>query len=185
MMGKPVLLVVDMQRGLFDGEPSRYDAEGVIARINALSELVRVRGGKVVFIRHTDAADGLAAESDAWQVLPALNQSGADIYVEKTACDAFLGTPLKAVLDAAAPTQLIVCGCATDFCVDTTVRAAASLGYPVSVASDAHTTRDRPHLAAPMIVHHHNYMWQNLILPGNPVRVATTAALCAALSCRT
>ena len=184
MMGKPVLLVVDMQRGLFDGEPSRYDAEGVIARINALSELVRVRGGKVVFIRHTDAADGLAAESDAWQVLPALNQSGADIYVEKTACDAFLGTPLKAVLDAAAPTQLIVCGCATDFCVDTTVRAAASLGYPVSVASDAHTTRDRPHLAAATIVHHHNYMWQNLIVPGNPVRVATTAALCASLSCR-
>ena len=183
-MGKPVLLVIDMQGGLFDDDALQRRAKEVSARINLLSEAVRSHGGQVIFIRHSEES-GLEAGSAGWQIVPELVQQAGDGYVDKTACDAFLGTPLKAVLDAAAPTQLIVCGCATDFCVDTTVRAAASLGYPVSVASDAHTTRDRPHLAAPMIVHHHNYMWQNLILPGNPVRVATTAALCAALSCRT
>ncbi len=183
-MGKPVLLVIDMQNGLFDGEPSRYDANGVVARINFLSEFVRAHGGQVIFVRHTNPDDGLAVDSNAWQVMPSLVQDAADAYVEKTACDAFLNTPLKALLNVAQPGPLIVTGCATDFCVDTTLRVAASLGYPVCVASDAHTTRDRPHLNAAAIILHHNYMWQHLIVPGNPVRVATAASLCASLSTR-
>ena len=51
-------------------------------------------------------------------------------------------------------------GSATDFCVDTTVRAAASRDYEVALIADGHTTRDRPHLEAAAIIQHHNWMWE-------------------------
>ena len=38
---------------------------------------------------------------------------------------------------------LLVTGCATDFCVDTTVRVAASRDYEIVVVADGHTTADR------------------------------------------
>ena len=75
-------------------------------------------------------------------------------------------------------TELIITGCATDFCVDTTVRAAGSHGYEVTVAGDAHTTRDRPHLSAVAVIQHHNYVWADLILPrGRTIRVVPTDQL--------
>jgi len=44
----------------------------------------------------------------------------------KEACDAFYKTDLSRILQDHDTRELIVTGCATDFCVDTTVRAAAS-----------------------------------------------------------
>lgn len=177
----PVALIVDMQVGVFAATP-RHDEAGIVGRINALTDAVRGRSGRVVFIRHTDAADGLAEGSDAWQVLPMLEQREGDRYVEKTACDSFLASTLAAVLAEAPFDALIMAGCATEFCFDTTVRAAASLGYPVWVASDAHTTANRSHLDAEAIIRHHNYVWENLIVPGKPVCLASTAELCAELT---
>jgi nicotinamidase-related amidase len=40
--------------------------------------------------------------------------------------------------------------------VDTTVRRAAALGYSVTLASDAHTTHDKPHASAAAIRAHEN-----------------------------
>jgi nicotinamidase-related amidase len=176
------LLVIDMQRGCFAGEPPRHDAEAKIARINALARAIRANG-PVIFIQHTDAAEGLAQGSDAWQLLDSLDRSPHDCVVEKTACDAFLETGLDSLLKDRGVTDLIIVGCATDFCVDTTVRSAAAHGYKVSVASDAHTTRDRPHLAASKIIEHHNFMWEELLLPRHArVRVAPTEQLLAEIA---
>ena len=52
------LLVIDMQVGLFDGDPPRHDADGVIRRINEIVKVVRATGGIVIFIQHEDN-DGL------------------------------------------------------------------------------------------------------------------------------
>ena len=48
------LLIVDMQVGLFEGDSPRYDAEGVIHRINEIAKAVRATGGIVIFIQHED-----------------------------------------------------------------------------------------------------------------------------------
>ncbi|MNY71725.1 Isochorismatase family protein [compost metagenome] len=44
----------------------------------------------------------------------------------------------------------------TQFCVDTTVRRAVSLGYDVTLVADGHTTADSAHLAHVDIIAHHN-----------------------------
>ena len=52
--------------------------------------------------------------------------------------------------------QLVIAGMKTEFCVDTTCRAAPELGFTTVLISDAHTTIDNPHLSAHEIIGHHN-----------------------------
>ncbi len=175
--GSKALLVVDMQVGCLAGRPPRYQERETITRINALARGMRPLG-PIIFIQHTDADAGFARGSADWQLSPSLDRGQQDQIIEKTACDSFLETSLAAILKAQGVTELVIVGCATDFCVDTTVRAAASQGFQVTVPSDGHTTRDRPHLSAEQIIAHHNYMWAELLLPRQQkVRVLTTAAL--------
>ena len=153
----------------------------MVRRINALAEAMR-RQGLVIFIRHTEPSGAFVSGSPGWQVLPALVTKPGDCFVEKAACDSFLETNLDELLKQRGVTELVICGCATDFCVDTTVRAAGSHGYGVTVASDAHTTRDRPHLSATGVIAHHNYVWADFILPrGRTIRVVSTEQLIAEL----
>jgi nicotinamidase-related amidase len=177
-----VLLVIDMQEAVFCGEISRFDADGVIARVNRMADAIRRHAGQVIFVQHEgNVEDGLLPQSAGWQILAALDVHPADGRVRKTACDAFYRTDLQDMLARLAPEQVFVMGCATDFCVDTTVRAAASRDFNVVVVADGHTTGDRPHLGAEAIIGHHNWMWENLILPGHPVRVSPASNLIVAM----
>jgi nicotinamidase-related amidase len=173
-----VLLVIDMQVGLFEGKVPRYDADGVVRRINAVARAVRATGGVVIFIQHDDPQGGiLEPETDGWKLLPTLVRTDQDLLVRKRACDSFYESGLPTILERRGVKRLIVTGCATDFCVDTTVRAAASRDYEVVVVADGHTTKDRPHLDAPAIIRHHNWMWENLILPRSQVKVLPAASI--------
>ncbi len=174
-MAKTGLLVIDMQVGLFEGDP-RYDADGVIERINALAGAVRAAGGRVVFIQHED--DGAYVHgAPGWKLLSSLDSRPEDIYVRKTACDSFYRSDLEKVLRERGVERLLMTGCATDFCVDTTIRSAASKDYEVVAVADGHTTKNRPYLDAETIIRHHNSMWSGLILPGRPVKVLPTSEL--------
>ena len=178
-MAGDALVVVDMQVGLLDGAP-KYDLAGVVRRINALASMVRAGGGAVVWIRHCgNADDGFAPQTPGWSFLPDLEHRTGDVVVDKTLNDAFAGTPLHDTLRRLAPDRILIAGWATDFCVDTTIRSAVSHDYDVVVVSDGHTLSDRPHLAAPDIIRHHNWVWAGL-LTNRSIRVATTAELTAA-----
>jgi len=165
-----VLLIIDMQCGLLEGE-EKQDLAGVIARINLISGAVRASGGAVVWIRHCGrAGEGFERQTPSWEFLPGLTRQPRDIVVEKTFNDAFAGTILDDTLTGLAPSRLLICGWATDFCVDSTVRSAVAHGYPVTVIRDAHTLANRPHLDAPQVKEHHHWLWTNLIAE-TPVRL--------------
>jgi len=166
------LLVIDMQVGLFEGEP-RFDAQGVIRRINAIINAVHEARGVVVFIQHEEE-DHLQHGTPGWQLLPDLERTEKDVVVFKKASDAFYESELADVLKKHKVEQVVITGCATDFCVDTTIRAAASRDFEVVVAEDGHTTKDRAHLDAVSIIKHHNWMWKYLILPHSEVKVIPT-----------
>lgn len=44
----------------------------------------------------------------------------------------------------------------------------------MTVAADAHTTANRGPLKAEQLIQHYNEVWENLIIPGNDVRVKST-----------
>jgi nicotinamidase-related amidase len=177
-MSKDILIVVDMQVGLLDGLP-KHDLAGVIQRINALAAMVRQTGGLVVWIRHCGkAGDGFERGSKGWAFLPELDRQSGDLVVEKTLNDSFAGTVLHDTLQRRVPNRLLITGWATDSCVDSTVRSTISRDYDVIIVSDGHTLSDRPHLDAPTIIRHHNWVWSDL-LTNRSTRVATTSELLA------
>jgi nicotinamidase-related amidase len=172
------LLIIDMQVGMFNEPKPRFDQDGVVERINSLSHWVRDTGGTVIFIQH-DGPPGtpFAPGAPDWELLPTLSRDNADPVVHKSACDSFYETALVQVLADAGARDLLIAGCATEYCVDTTVRAAASRDYAVTVVSDGHTTADREHLDAGSIVRHHNVTWKSLLLPRSHVAVEPTSML--------
>jgi nicotinamidase-related amidase len=177
-MSNDILIVVDMQVGLLDGLP-KHDLAGVIRRINALAAMVRRHGGQVVWIRHCGkAGDGFEPGSKGWAFLPELDRQPDDVAVEKTLNDSFAGTALHDTLQRITPDRVLIAGWATDSCVDSTVRSAISRDYNVVVVSDGHTLSDRPHLDAPTIIRHHNWVWSDL-LTNRSTRLATASELLA------
>lgn len=168
-----ILLIIDMQTAWLHETSPRFDKEQVIKRINFAAEQMRRRGGNVVFVRHSNLE--APAGSAAWQVDARLPVDSTDSFIDKTACDAFLQTSLQTDLAAWQCETLYICGLASEFCVDTTIRAAISTGFNVVALADAHTTGDRPHLSAAQIVAHHNWVWTHLAVPaGRTLQVLTT-----------
>lgn len=164
------LLVIDMQVGLFRGKTPRYDSKGVIKRTN---ELIRaMRGLPVIFIQHDGVAgDTVEPHTPGWKILPELEREPTDPVIRKAACDSFYDGELSNLLNSLGVKKLVMAGCCTEFCMDTTIRAAASKGYEVVVASDCHTTADRDHQEAESIIRHHNWVWSEIIIPDRFIRV--------------
>ena len=175
-MSNTALLVIDFQYGLIDGEPQATRGAATLAALNELIALARRCGHAVIFIQHHDA-DDLPRGSAGWQLHPGLARLPGDAVIEKEAADSFLNTALGQYLDTLGVENLWLGGYASDFCVDTTVRRAASLGYAVTVIADAHTSKDRPHASGATLVAHLNWLWPNLAVPGNAIRVLPLAQL--------
>ena len=173
MEPKPVaFLVIDMQVACFPERATGHHAQRVVRAINEIADAVRSASGHVVFIQHDgEPGDPFEPASSGWELLPSLDRLDEDLLVRKRACDSFYETGLEGLLRERNVRELLISGYATDFCVDTTVRAAMSLDFQVIVAGDAHTTVDRPHLEARSIVEHHHYVWDGLLLPRSRVRI--------------
>jgi len=155
------LLVIDVQKFLCTGQWAAFEIDRVIGNINAVSAKARAAGAPVVFIQHED--DGpLQSESDAWQLDERLDVRPEDLRVRKTTCDSFQKTQLQETLQSRGVDRLVVCGLQTDFCVDTTVRRALGLGYPVTLVADAHSTVANGVITAAQIVAHHNVTLANI-----------------------
>lgn len=150
------LIVIDVQRALFETSPPPFEAADVLARINALADRARAAGAPVIYVQHESPGTLMAHGEPGWELDTRLTPADDDIRVRKTTPDSFLRTGLGQALADAGVTRLVVCGYATEFCVDTTVRRAAGLGMPVTLAADAHTTHDKPHASGARIRAHHN-----------------------------
>jgi len=163
------LLVIDAQVGLLD---QAYRRDEVVARIADLIAKARTAGAPVIYVQHDsdEAGDLIAIGTPGWRIHPALAPQGADLVVHKRSSDSFYETPLQRELDARGVTRLIVTGMKTEMCVDTTSRRAVSLGYDVTLVTDAHTTTDTDTLPAAHMIAYHNEILDDF---GNDDHVVT------------
>ena len=117
----------------------------------------RAAGVPVVYVQHDGGEDGpVPAGSPGWAIHPEVAPAAGEPVVRKRASDSFHETRLRQELEARGVRRLFVVGCRTEYCVDTTCRRAVSLGYDVTLVSDAHTTVDNGVLTAADIIAHHN-----------------------------
>lgn len=172
---KSAVVVIDVQSILFDPEPQPFEAKQVLNRINHITESARAKSVPVIFVQHEQADSAIEYGSEGWALQSSLVTESGDHFVRKTSPDSFLNTELQSLLTELGVERLIVCGYATEFCVDSTVRRAAGLGYPVTLVSDAHTTHDKPHASGELIRAHHNFALSSISsFPGKTTAVKTT-----------
>jgi nicotinamidase-related amidase len=157
------LLIIDMQKVSFTPKTPRYDTEGVIERINLLADNFRGIGDHVIFIQHDGTKEGVCIPgTEEWEILEALKKDSTDLIISKTANDAFYKTDLKHKLTQLGVDELVITGCATDFCVDATVKSALVCDFNITIIADGHTTADRPHLAAKRVTEFYNWIWSEM-----------------------
>ncbi|MDP3349290.1 MAG: cysteine hydrolase family protein [Hydrogenophaga sp.] len=171
------LLIIDVQQGLCEGEGRAFESDEVIGRINGVAARVRSAGWPVVFIQHESKAGYLEHGSREWQLADGLLAEAGDLRLRKTTPDAFQGTDLDARLKADGVSELIVCGMHTEFCVDTTIRRALAMGYPVTLVSDAHTSAGNAVLTPRLVIEHHNATLTNISSFGPRVLAVASADL--------
>lgn len=154
---RTVLLVVDVQVGLIDGTHPAHHKSEVLANIQTLLQKARAAKTPVIYIQHAgDEGGSLAVHSAGWQIHPLVVPQEGEIILGKRTSDSFYQTSLQQELAARETTHLVITGCKTQYCIDTTCRRATTLGYDVTLVSDAHTTTDNNVLTAAQIVAHHN-----------------------------
>jgi nicotinamidase-related amidase len=98
-----------------------------------------------------------------------------DGAIFKTVGDSFQNTSLAEQLRQKDIDSVLLCGYASEFCVNATARRAELLSLGTTVVSDLHTTHDKPHLTADKIVEHQNFVWANSSMSGRRVRVRPLA----------
>ncbi|ANF94659.1 amidase [Paenibacillus bovis] len=160
---KQALIIIDMQEIFFMGEENAlYRRDALITHVEQWIEKARQKQVPIVFIQHTSytAGEELYVDTPEWQICSRLSRTADDTVIRKTRWDAFYNTELLEWLDQHRIEQLIFAGAQTEFCMDTTIRAAYSLGYQANiVAADSHSTLDSNELTAQQIIQHHEHIW--------------------------
>lgn len=136
--GKPALLIIDVQRELFQKSLPIYEEDRLLANIRLLADKAHAAKAPVFWVQHsTDKV--LAEGTDGWKLHPALIPLKSDNFIRKHHGNAFEDTPLKAELDALHVRRVVVAGLVTDGCVQATCNGAHELGYDVVLVKDAHS----------------------------------------------
>jgi nicotinamidase-related amidase len=160
------LLLVDVQRDVLRGKggpPVQAAFDRTVERIAGLLERARHRGFAVIHVQH-DGPLGHRLErgSPGWEFRPEVAPRGTEPVVHKRSCDAFFETRLNELVKEKEIRRLVIAGCMTEYCIDTTCRRAVSLFRDVLLAADAHTTGDSGELSFAQIVAHHNRVLDGL-----------------------
>ena len=141
-----VLVLIDLQKDYFPGgRMELVGAAEAVERAAALLKAFRDGALPVVHIQHIAARAGATfflPDTEGAQIHPAVRPREGERVVVKHFPNAFRETDLRASLGALGASELVFAGMMTHMCVDTTVRAAADLGFPCSLAHDACATRD-------------------------------------------
>jgi len=135
------LLLIDIQRDYFPG--GACPLVGSDAAADAAASVLagfRARGEPILHVRHEwDALDApyLRPGTPGIEHDPRIAPTGEEPVIVKEYPNAFRDTDLEQRLRSHGIDSLVIAGMMTSMCVDSTARAAADLGFAVTVVADA------------------------------------------------
>ncbi|MES2149104.1 MAG: cysteine hydrolase family protein [Pseudomonadota bacterium] len=139
------LLIIDIQNDYFPGGKMELEgAERAAAEAATLLSCFRQNGAEVIHIQHVATKAGASfflPDSDGVAIHAAVLPAKNETVMVKHFPNSFRDTGLHEHLQRLGVSRLVVAGMMTHMCVDTTVRAAADLGYAVTLAQEACATR--------------------------------------------
>ncbi len=163
------LLVIDVQN-VYAAEGSPLRVPGFAGSLANINRLVRAFAGPVIYVRHVHRADGRDAGrmfdfagvaepvgfvegSFEAEYVAGLEVVPGALHMTKRRYSCFEGTELEAILRSAGADTVAICGYMTNFCCETTARAAHDRDYFVEFIADATGAPDLgPDYTEPQII---------------------------------
>jgi nicotinamidase-related amidase len=179
------LVIIDVQNAVLRdpanrGRQSIVDAafDDMVSRLQRLQRAAREAHVPVIVVQH-DGGPGhrLAPGGAGWRNRAEIGPLAGEKLVRKTSCDSFFETDLARHLAERDATRLVIGGCMTQFCVDTTCRRAVSLGYDVTLLADGHMTADMGDLTFAQIIAHHNAVLDGFDAGAHAIELRTAAQI--------
>ncbi|CRM03399.1 MULTISPECIES: cysteine hydrolase family protein [Pseudomonas] len=146
-MAKQALILIDIQNDYFP--QGKWPLDGVEAAADNAAQVLkafRQTGDAVIHVRHEFADDDapfFTPGSEGAQLHANVLNQGNEPVVLKHFVNAFRQTNLRELLERRSITDVVVVGSMSHMCIDAVVRAAADLGYKVTVIHDACATCDQ------------------------------------------
>jgi nicotinamidase/pyrazinamidase len=159
------LIVVDVQNDFADPSGNLWvrGATRILPRVNREIELARAAGGMVVYTQdwHPPSTPHFAKDGGIWPIHCVADTWGAELHPDlvvdgetirkgSNGEDGYSGftmrdpisgeeipTPLEALLRQGGITRVVICGLATDYCVNATALDATRLGFETVVLTRA------------------------------------------------
>lgn len=158
---RKALIIVDMQIMPFIwknyGGKELYKEKELLDNTKILINKAKKAKAPVIYILYTEAANSpRGIEQPLWHIHPEIVPAEEDKLIIKYYADSFYETDLERYLRESEITDLVFCGVQTEYCIDTTVKRAFSLGFKNEIAADCHSTYDSDNLKAEKIIDHHN-----------------------------
>jgi nicotinamidase-related amidase len=143
------LLVIDVQAFYFPGgRVPLVEPEAASAKARQLIDHFRAAGRPVIHVQHlpkgVDVPDPTGIDPE-YRIHPDVVPRQGEVLIGKHHANSFRDTELLTTLRNLGVTRLVVCGMQTHMCVEAAVRAAADLGFEVTVVGDACATRALNH----------------------------------------
>lgn len=154
---KKALLIVDVQNGMFQQGDTVHEGEILLQNLSELISQARSVETLILYVQHNaSAGETLKHGTRDWEIHSKITPAEQDVIIQKTTPDSFYRTSLNEELKKRGIEHLIITGIQTEVCIDTTCRRAFSMGYKVTLVSDAHSTWDSQVITAQQIINHHN-----------------------------
>ncbi|MDK9704301.1 MAG: cysteine hydrolase [Sulfuritalea sp.] len=139
------LLIIDIQNDYFPG--GAMELTGSVeagAQAGKLLDAFRKKALPVIHVQHLSTRPGapfFVPGTQGVEIHPCVSPRKAETIIQKNFPNSFRETSLLQHLRDRQITRLVVAGMMTQMCVDSTVRAAADLGFECLLAHDACATR--------------------------------------------
>jgi nicotinamidase-related amidase len=125
---KPALLVIDVQKEFFKGDPTTTQSlDNAIEYINEAIALFRERHLPIICVQHVDQESKLVPGEDGFELPDKLNILPSDLHIHKTYGNSFSRTCLEDKLRELGVDTVIITGFCAEYCVLSTYRGAEDL----------------------------------------------------------
>jgi len=139
------LVLIDLQNDYFPGGTMELvGAEAAVSQARNLLQAFRGRGLPIFHIQHIAKRPGATfflPGTKGAEIHAAVAPGAGEALITKHFPNGFRETNLLEALRGAGASKLVIAGMMTHMCVDTTVRAAADLGFECRLAQDGCATR--------------------------------------------
>lgn len=139
------LVLIDLQNDYFAGGAMELAAaDEAVMRARSLLQAFRTRALPIFHVQHIATRPGATfflPGTTGVRIHAAVEPAAEEAVITKHFPSGFRETTLLESLRAARATRLVVAGMMTHMCVDTTVRAAADLGFECILAQDGCATK--------------------------------------------